>query len=191
MRILALVAALAWCAVPAVAELRPDGTTMRLGLGLAQNGVPVVLEQQGKAYVATLAPGPFVLTFPDQTPEIVGVTFGPEGLFDLLDLPPEAGLFGPASGYARLDGPEAAHYMADPLCASPHFGPGFNLLDPTRRTAEGYPVTTLEVDAASCTCTAEGRLPSETDLLGRISPLYVVVRTDAGTQRLILHVGGS
>lgn len=190
MRIAALCLATA-LATPAFAELRPDGTTALLGLGLTQNGTVLPLEQRGMAYVVSLAPGAFMLTFPGQVHEVVAITFGPEGIFDLLDLPPETGLFGPGSAYAREEGPEAAHFMTDPLCTSPSYGPGFNYLDATRATAEGYPVAALQVDSASRTCKVAERLPGGVNLLGRVNPLYAVVRTDAGIERLILQFVGS
>lgn len=178
-------------ATPALADLRPDGTTAQLGLGVVQNGVTVALDPVGEAYVAQLSPGGFTLTITGGTPEVLAVSFGSEGLFDLIDLPPETRLFGPGTAYAREEGPGAVHFMTDPLCASTYYGPGFNLLDDTRRTPEGYPVAALHVDAASRSCTVEGRLPSDTDLLGRLSPIYAVVRTDAGIERLILQFVGS
>lgn len=178
-------------ATPAMAELRPDGTTALLGFGVAQNGTAVALQEQDGAYVAELSPGQFTLTFSGKAPDFVGITFGQEGFFDLMDLPPETGLFGPGTAYAREEGPEAAHFMTDPLCASEYYGPGFNVLDETRATAEGFPVAALYVDSASRRCEAQDRLPSDVDLLGRVSPLHAVVRTDAGMERLILRFVGS
>ncbi|ABD54622.1 hypothetical protein [Jannaschia sp. CCS1] len=194
MRILSLVLCLTLtltAAAPAMAEPRPDGTTARLGLGVTQNGVTIPLEGQGDAYIAHLVPGPFLLTFAEPPLDIVAVTFGREGLHRMLDLPPETGLFGPGTAYAREEGPEAAHFMTDPLCASQYYGPGFNLLDQSRRTPDGYPVAAVQVDSASRHCAAAGRLPVDVDLLGRIDPLYAVIRTEAGDDRLILRFVGS
>lgn len=186
MRIFPFIAALT-LATPALADLRPDGTTALLGLGLSQNGAQVAMEEHGGTYYATVAPGPFVFTFADAQPEIVAVTFGHEGLFDLIDLPPDQGLFGPGTAYARHAGPSAAHFMTDPLCASDHYGPGFNALDATRATDAGFPVTALQVGSTSRGCEAEDRLPSDTNLLERrVAPLHAVIRTDAGIERLIL-----
>lgn len=178
-------------ATPALAELRPDGTTALLGLGIAQNGTLVAMEEYDGVYYAPIEPGPFVLTFPSGLPDVVGVTFGQEGLFDLIDLPPETGLFGPGTSYARNEGPDAPQFMTDPLCASAYYGPGYNLLDATRATDDGFPVAALQVDSASRRCEVEGRLPSDINLLERpVEPIHAVIRTDAGLERIILSFWG-
>ena len=123
-------------------------------------------------------------------PEIVGVTFRAEGLFDLLDGPPETALFGPGSGYARHRGPDAVHFLADPLCANPAYGRGYNYLDAEARRGTSYPVAEIHVDSASRDCAAEGRWPLEADLMGLVSPLYVVVRVDGRMERLVLRFVG-
>lgn len=189
MRILTAALMLAF-ATPAMAELRADGTTALLGLGVAQNGISVALEEHGGAYVATIAPGEFTLTFAGALPD-GGVTFGPEGLFDLIDLPPETGLFGFAASFAREEGPYASHFLTDPLCASQDYGPGYNVLDASHAANGGYPVAELQTGAASRGCEVEGRLPSDVDLLGRINPLHAVIRTAAGLERLVLVFVGS
>ena len=168
---------------PAMAEDR----TGHLGLGLEQDGVQITFAEANGAYVATLSAAPFAFTFPEPLPDVVGVTFGPEGLFALMDLPPETGLFGPGSGYAREEGLNAAHFMTDPLCASALYGPGFNYLDAERRAGDRYPVAAIEVDAASRRCEAENRLPEDTNLIGRVNPLHVVVRVGDRMERLILR----
>lgn len=182
----------------AVAQQAPPS-----GLGLLQNGAAVALEDAGGIFVAHLSPGPFIITFrgtPDGThdgpsdgkvPAPLAITFGGDGLFDMMDLPPQTGLFGPASSYARYEGPDAAHYMADPACASDGFGPGFNLLDASHAVPEGYPVAALQTDSASRTCTVEGRLPTDTDLLGLVNPIHAVIRTGDRDTRLILRFVGS
>lgn len=189
MRVLSFALTLA-IATPAMAELRPDGTTALLGLGVAQNGAAVALEEQGGAYMATISSGPFTLTFAGAMPE-GGVTFGPEGLFDLIDLPPETGLFGMGTAFAREEGPNATHFLTDPLCASQYYGPGFNVLDASRAVDGGYPVTGLQTGAASRDCETADRLPSDTDLLGRINPLHAVIRMNAGLEQLVLIFVGS
>lgn len=165
--------------------------TARLGLGVEQDGVSVMLSLENGAYAATLSAAPFAFTLPEPPPEVLGVTFGQIGLFDLLELPPETGLFGPATGYARDAGPSAAHFMTDPLCASPSYGPGFNHLDAERRSGARYPVQAIHVDAGSRDCDVEGRLPNDTNLIGRINPLHVVVRVGEEVERLVLRFVGS
>ena len=189
MRILSLALTFA-LATPVMADLRADGTTTLFGLGVAQNGAPVALQEHDGAFVATIAPGQFSLTFSGALPE-GGVTFGPEGLFDLIDLPPETGLFGFGTAFAREEGPFAPHFLTDPLCGSAYYGPGFNVLDASRAADGGYPVTGLFTGAASRNCTAKDRLPSDEDLLGQINPLYAVIRTDAGLERLVVVFVGS
>ncbi len=186
MRIAALVLSFA-LASPVAAQDR----TALLGLGVEQDRVAVAMSLEGGTYVATLAAAAFDFTLPEPFPEVLGVTFGPEGLFDLLDLPPETGLFGPGTGYARETGLDAAHFMTDPLCASQYYGPGFNYLDAERRTGNRYPVAAIQVDSASRRCDVPERLPSDTNLIGRINPLYVVVRDDDSIERLILRFVGS
>lgn len=187
MRTLSIALLLAF-ATPVAAE---DFSTALSGLGVAQNGAAITLEEQGGAYVAQIVPGPFTLTFVGDMPDVIAVTFGQTGLFEMMDLPPETGLFGPGTAYAREEGPGATHFMTDPLCGSQYYGPGFNVLDASRSTAEGFPVAGLQVDSASRRCDAEGRLPTDVELLGQIDPLYAVVRTDAGDARLILRFVGS
>ncbi len=186
MRIAALLLSLS-LTHPVMAEDR----TARLGLGVEQDGVSVVLSIENGAYVATLSAAPFAFTLPEPLPEVLGVTFGQTGLFDLLEHPSETGLFGPATGYARDAGLDAAHFMTDPLCASAYYGPGFNYLDAERRFGNRYPVEAIHVDAASRSCEVEERLPSDTDLIGRINPLYVVVRVEDELERLVLRFVGS
>lgn len=169
---------------PAIAQDAPP-------LGVSQYGAPVALEEAGEAYVVQIAPGPFTLTFADPVPDVVAVTFGREGLFDSLSSKSEDGLFGTASAYARDPGPNAAHFMTDPLCASTYFGPGYNRLDADRRTDEGYPVAQLLADSRSRRCDVAGQFPTDTDLLGLINPIYAVVRTDAGDTPLIIRFVGS
>ena len=176
---------------PALAEDVAYLDAAPLGLGVTQNGEALMLEERNGALVAELLPEPFVLTFTDAQPDVVAVTFGREGLFDMLDLPPETGLFGPGTAYARTEGPDAVHFMTDPLCGSEYYGPGFNILDESRRTTEGFPVRALMVGSASRRCDAEDRLPSDVNLMGVVGTLYAVVRTDAGDTRLILRFVGS
>ncbi len=188
MRLTAAIVGLTLALSPsAEAQMREDGSTELLGLSVAQDGAPVALSVEDGAYVATLNAAAFEFTLPDPLPDVFGVTFGDETLFDLLNEPPETGLFGPGSGYAREEGLFAAHFLTDPLCASPHYGPGFNYLDSDRRRGNAYPVAAIHVDAASRGCEAEGRLPSETNLIGLIAPIHVVVRVDDVMERLILR----
>ncbi|MEX3015829.1 hypothetical protein [Gymnodinialimonas hymeniacidonis] len=154
---------------------------------MEQDGAPVAFSFEDGAYIATLNAAPFAFVLPDPLPDVFGVTFGREDLFGLLDLPAEAGLFGPGSGYAREEGLLAAHFMTDPICATEGLGPGHNYLDPERRTGNAYPVAAIHVDAASRRCNDPDRLPMETNLIGVIAPIYVVVRVDDVMERLILR----
>ncbi|MEN0079322.1 MAG: hypothetical protein AAF753_09450 [Pseudomonadota bacterium] len=164
-----------------------------LGLHIMQHGEPVALraEPDGR-YRATILPAPFGLDFPDKAPEQLFVTFGLPGLFELLDAPPEEGLFGPASAYARHQSPRSAHFLTDPQCAGALLRPGFNILEAAHREGTLYPVARIEVDNASRACRAAGPLPIGTDLLGYESELHAVMMMDNGQiVPLILEFAGS
>ncbi|WP_224814423.1 hypothetical protein [Hasllibacter sp. MH4015] len=176
---------------PAIADDRVDGTSLGLGLRVTQNGVQVPLEALDGVYTANLLPAPFEFVFPGHSPELVGVAFGVPGLFALIDELPEAGLFAPGTGYAREAGPDAAHFMTDPRCAGDDLGVGINYLNPDQRDGDGYRVAAIHVDGASRGCLAEGRLPEDTNLMGLVNPIHVVIGTDDGEERLILHFVGS
>lgn len=165
--------------------------TPLLGVEVVQNGAPVPVQVQDGVTVATLSAAPFGLSFPGGAPDVVGVTFGQPGLFDLLDIPPETGLFGSGTSYARNTGLTAGFFMTDPLCASAYYGPGFNLLDADRRSGDTYPVHAIEVDSRSNTCDADNILPVDVNLIGRLNPIHMVIRTDDGIEALILSFVGS
>jgi hypothetical protein len=73
-----------------------------LGMRVVQNGTlaPMTVDDDG-VWRVTLAAGPFAFEFPGGPPEAFAVTFGLEGLFGLLDRPPEWGFFGMGAAMAR------------------------------------------------------------------------------------------
>ncbi|MBF9045433.1 hypothetical protein HKCCE4037_19010 [Rhodobacterales bacterium HKCCE4037] len=162
-----------------------------LGLTVTQNGAPVAVSVEDGITIATLNAAPFELVLSDPLPDTLYLTFGPDILFDLIDLPPEQGLFGPAMGYAREPGPDAPLFMTDPACDPGDYGLPFNYLESDHRRGNAYPVSAIHADSASRGCLADGRLPMETDLIGTISPLYAVLRAGGVTERLVLRFVGS
>ncbi|MBF9060042.1 hypothetical protein HKCCSP123_12695 [Rhodobacterales bacterium HKCCSP123] len=185
---LVLLAAIA--APPAHAE--DQGLIPELRMRVVQNGlvVPMAVEGDGLWHV-TLSAGPFAFEFPGGPPEAFAVTFGPDGLFDLLDRPPDGGFFGPGAAMARYERPDPVHYFTDPACLGPEFGPPFNLLRPVHAEGNRFPVGAILHNPPRPDCGGADALAEGVDLLGSVPRFYAVMQVTAPKRvRVIFDIAG-
>lgn len=145
---------------------------------IVQDDQIVPLRLQEGTYYARLKGAPFEFVFPEGSPEVFGVTFGFEGLFESVTGPEEMRPFGLGAGYARYEEPDAPYYFTDPLCASSFYGPGFNYLLAPHRIGNRYPVAEVHPDAASRRCENADKSSADEDILPSVSRLFVLLRVE-------------